>query len=116
MLREEIREILDKDEYNIDDKINGLKTLRDESCEMINKEINKLKDASKWCPHCGKSYVNKCWEKIEVKEKRRVCISWPLVAEDDREYALKDCLVRYRICPTGHKLYEGHEGIQENDL
>lgn len=52
--------------------------------------------------------MKKFWEKIHKEEVKRVCVHWPVVAEDDAEYDTKRCDVEYKVCPCGHEIETGH--------
>lgn len=100
--KDDIYAILNKKEYSIDEKIEQLKLFKQRADMEVDLEIEKLQKEIEYCPHCKKSYLKKFWDRIHKEEVRRVCTHWPIVAEDDAEYANKRCDVEYRVCPCGH--------------
>lgn len=102
--RDNIDTILNKSEWNIDKKIEQLKLFKQRVNVEIDLEIEKLEREIDYCPHCKVSYMKKFWESVHKEEIKRVCIHWPIVAEDDAEYANKRCDVEYKVCPCGHMI------------
>lgn len=104
-INEDIREINERNDLSIKEKLERLDQLKRRYALAIEHEKESLKSDYEYCRECGEYYLKKSWDDLATDETRMVC-SNPLTGGylDDYEYEAVKYKVWYRICPRGHRI------------
>lgn len=111
MWEDDIKSILDKNEYSVDDKIDRLVDFRNKINEVINKEINKLRDMVCYCPYCERSYLKDIWGGTSAVEERDSIEPLSLVIYERPKPIKKKYIIKYKVCPCGHKIEDSRSPL-----